>query len=190
MTDYAEYFEYLKTRSVFGHIYRSYWLYPRLSRLMKGRVLDVGSGMGDLLVFRPGTVGADVNPYVVKWSRQRGLDVRQIDDGKLPFPNKSYEVCVLDNVLEHISDPTELLAEVRRVLVPGAVFIVGVPGKKGFASDSDHKVYYDKSTLFECLKKAGFLPEKFFWMPLQLHWLETRLSQYCLYGIFRVPPDR
>jgi SAM-dependent methyltransferase len=187
MTDYAEYFEYLKTRSVLGQIYRNYWLYPRLSRLLNGRVLDVGCGIGDFLVFRRGTVGADVNPHTVGWNRQRGLDVSLIVDGKLPFPDRSFDSCILDNVLEHIADPTALLAEVRRVLSPGAVFAVGVPGRKGFASDSDHKVYYDKSNLYDCLTEAGFSAEKFFWMPIRWSWLDAKLSQYCLYGVFRVP---
>jgi ubiquinone/menaquinone biosynthesis C-methylase UbiE len=187
MTDYPEYFEYLKTRSVLGQIYRNYWLYPRLSRLLRGRVLDVGCGIGDMLIFRPGTVGADVNPHTVNWNRQRGLDVSLIVDGKLPFSDQSFDGCVMDNVLEHIADPTELLAEVYRVLLPGAAFVVGVPGKKGFASDADHKVYYDKSALCERMTKAGFLAEKSFWMPMSWTWLDARLSQYCLYGVFRVP---
>lgn len=187
MTNHADYFAYLRTRSRLGRLYRTYWLYPRLSRLLKGRVLDIGCGIGDMLVFRPGTVGADVNPHTVEWNKQRGLDVHLIVDGKLPFDNEVFDGAIMDNVLEHIADPQALLAEVRRVLRPDAVFVVGVPGQKGFAADSDHKVFYDRHALETCLKQANFSMKHAFWMPLRWKWLDTRLSQYCLYGVCRSP---
>lgn len=185
MTDYIDYFSYLRTRSLLGRLYRSYWLYPRLSRLLKGRVLDVGCGIGDMLVFRPGTVGADVNPHIVEWNKLRGFDVHFIVDGKLPFEDGIFDSAIMDNVLEHIPDPKTLLAEVFRVLKSNAVFVVGVPGRKGFDADADHKVFYDQAELEACLKVAGFSLKKSFWMPFQWSGLDSMLSQYCLYGSFR-----
>lgn len=187
MTNHADYFAYLRTRSVLGRIYRTCWLYPRLVRCLRGHVLDVGCGIGDLLVFRRDTVGADVNPYIVEWNKQRGLDVHLIVDGKLPFLDASFDGAIMDNVLEHISDPTALLAEVRRVLKPNAVFVVGVPGKKGYAADADHKVFYDESALEKCLQGAGFSMTRKFWMPIRWKWLDSRWSYYFLYGVFQSP---
>lgn len=187
MTNYADYFAYLRTRSLLGRLYRTYWLYPHLVRSLRGHVLDVGCGIGDMLVFRPGTVGADVNPYIVEWNKRRGLDVHLIVDGKFPFADCSFDSAIMDNVLEHISDPAEVLAEIRRVLKPNAVFVVGVPGKKGFSADTDHKVFYDDVALENCLRTAGFSMIRTFWMPLQWKWLDSRWSYYFLYGVFSSP---
>jgi SAM-dependent methyltransferase len=64
----------------------------------------------------------------------------------LPFADASFDSVLLDNVLEHIEAPTLLLGEVRRVLVPGGRFLVGVPGQRGWESDPDHKVMYDEAS--------------------------------------------
>ena len=185
MTNHAEYLKYLRTRSTWGRLYRTHWLYPRLSRSLKGLVLDIGCGIGDMLVFRPGTVGADVNPYIVESNKQQGLDVHLIVDGNLPFSDVVFDTVIMDNVLEHISEPQALLAEVRRVLKPGAIFLVGVPSRKGFLADPDHKVFYDQAALEACLNNCGFCIQDSFWMPFRWKWLDSRMSQYCLYGVFR-----
>ncbi len=180
----GEYFDYLRRRSITGLIYRKYWLYPRLARHLSGRVLDVGCGIGDFLAYRAGTVGVDVNPRTVDWCRQQGLNASVMDPDVLPFADSDFDGVVLDNVLEHLADPVPLLSEIRRVLVQEGCLLIGVPGKKGFASDSDHKVYYDESGLHDIAVKAGFVQQQLFHMPFRNHWLAERLSQYCLYGLF------
>lgn len=187
MTNQVDYFTYLRTRSIWGRFYRTCWLYPRLARHLKGCVLDVGCGIGDMLVFRPGTVGADINPHIVEWNKKRGLNVHLIAGEKLPFADATFDCAIMDNVLEHIFEPQALLAEVRRVLKSNAVFLLGVPGRKGYASDADHKVFYDEGALETCLKDAGFSMTHTFWMPIRWKWLDTRWSYYFLYGVFRSP---
>ncbi len=140
-----------------------------------------------MLAFRPDTVGADVNPHLVSYVRQRGHEAHLIENGHLPFADASFDGAILDNVLEHLDEPTQLLAEILRVLRPGASFVVGVPGRKGYASDADHKVFYDREAMRARIASAGFLPGPVFEMPLPLPMLDTRLSQYCLYGVFHVP---
>jgi SAM-dependent methyltransferase len=185
MTDHAEYFEYLRARSFLGKLYRNYWLYPSLSRHLNGTALDVGCGIGDMLLYRPNTIGVDVNPYIVDWNRQRGLDVHLLAGGRIPFPDGTFDSAIMDNVLEHISDPTEVLNEVRRVLKADSVFVVGVPGIKGFSADSDHKVFYDEQALEARLTMAGFSRLHTFWMPVRCKWLDARWSYYFLYSVFR-----
>jgi SAM-dependent methyltransferase len=183
--DYEGYLHHLTGRSLLGLIYRRFWLYPKLTSQVSGRVLDVGCGIGDFLAYRPETVGIDINPLLVQLCRERGLDARLMEQGSIPFPDSSFDSIVLDNVLEHLAEPASLLAEIRRVLVPGGTFLVGVPGVRGYASHSDHKVFYDEQALAEVLTGAGFKQVRIFQMPLRSDWLDARMRQYCVYGVFR-----
>lgn len=180
----AEYFHYLRRRSLSGLLYRKYYLYPRLNCHLSGRVLDVGCGIGDFLAYRSGTVGVDVNTYAVDWCRQRGLDARLMATDHLSFDDASFHAVMLDNVLEHLSEPTGLLLEIRRVLAPGGRVLVGVPGKLGYTCDSDHKVFYDESNLSRVMSDAGMHRMAILYMPFKWDWLDDKLPQYCLYGLF------
>jgi len=182
---YEEYFSYLQQRSSLGYLYRSYRLYPRINSYLCGNVLDIGCGIGDFLKYRAETVGVDVNPETVKYCQQQKLDARIMEIDQLPFESSTFDGVLMDNVLEHIGEPELILKEVRRVLVEGGKFVVGVPGSKGYASDPDHKVFYSKEKLIMTLSKAGFVEENIIGMPLDLDWLDDKISQYCLYGVFR-----
>ncbi len=185
MSDYAAYFDYLRRRSSLGWLYRRYWLYPRLCRHLHGRVLDVGCGIGDLLRYRGNTVGVDINPMTVDWCRRQGLDARLMIEASLPFDTGEFDGVVLDNVLEHIQAPQQLLGDIRRVLRVGGTLLVGVPGQQGFAMDSDHKVFYSEADLRRVIAAEGFSPLMVIHMPLKSDWLEARMPQYCLYGVFQ-----
>jgi SAM-dependent methyltransferase len=182
MTDHKEYFEYLCQRSRLGWLYRKYWVYPRLSRALHGQVLDVGCGVGDLLVCRPNTTGVDINPHAVAWCRSQGLDAYEMKVDILPFEAEVFQGVTLDNVIEHIYDPEALLNEIYRVLEPAGVFVVGVPGLRGYASDPDHKVFYDEAKLVKVLEAAGFAFCHMIKLPLP--GMGRWLRQYCLYGVF------
>jgi SAM-dependent methyltransferase len=180
-----EYFDYLRKRRLMGLLYRKLWLYPRLRRQLTGRVLDVGCGIGDFLSTHPGSIGVDINPLLVEWCRNRGLNASVMAIDKIPFGSGSFESVVLDNVLEHVAHPAPLLAEIRRVLVPGGVFLVGVPGRRGYRADPDHKVFYDEATLTRTLEGAGFAFERMLHMPVRSAWLNAHMRQYCLYAVHR-----
>ena len=63
--------------------------------------------------------------------------------------------------------------------------LVGVPGERGYASDSDHKVFYDETTLTATLAAAGFEVNRVLHVPCRSRVLARRLRQYCVYGVFR-----
>lgn len=185
MSDQIDYFSYLQGRSRLGLWYRHRWLYPRLCRYLKGRALDVGCGIGDMLRYRPNTVGVDINPAAVAWCRQQGLDARVMTPDCLPFADIEFDCVVLDNVLEHLVKPEPLLAEIYRVLRSGGTLVVGVPGKRGYACDGDHKIFYDEAGLVEVMASARLVREYVFHMPLRSTWLDAHMRQYCVYGVFR-----
>lgn len=185
MTDHDEYHGYLLQRSRLGWLYRTTVLYPRIVPFLKGRVLDIGCGIGDMLQFRPGTVGTDINAHNVAHCRSLGLEAHVMPLDRLPFPDAEFDGALLDNVIEHIAAPEPLLAETRRVVRVGGALVVGVPGLRGYAADTDHKRYYDAEALVALMSDNGFVNERVIHTPLKSSFLDRKMRQYCVYGIFR-----
>jgi SAM-dependent methyltransferase len=184
VASHEAYFQYLKGRSRAAWLYRRFLLYPILCRHLQGSAVDIGCGVGDMLSYRPNTVGVDLNPLTVEHCRRRGLDAVLMEADVLPFSDGRFASAVLDNVLEHIARPEKLLDETRRVLAPGGVLIVGVPGERGYGSDPDHKIYYDERTLTIAVESRGFRRDRILHIPFRARVLSRRLRQYCLYGVF------
>ena len=179
-----EYFLYLKKRSKLGLFYRQYLLYPKLSRLLKGKALDIGCGLGDFVKFRDNTVGVDINSHLVDWCKDLNLNVKLHENDSLPFENKSFDSIILDNVLEHIQSPKKILTEVNRVHVKSGVLIIGVPGKIGYANDPDHKIFYTKEKLINEVCKFGYEIDTVFSTPINIFLLSHFVKQHCVYGVF------
>ena len=187
MNKKQNYFNYLKQRSFLGYIYRRYFLYPKLNSYLKGDVLDVGCGIGDMLAFKPSFIGADINEFNVALCKQRGLNACLMLENVLPFSNNKFDSILLDNVLEHIKDPKPLLSEIKRVMRHDGSLLIGVPGVIGFASDDDHKIFYDESKLAELAKSAGYKILLNMYMPLWRSRLFSKiLKQYCVYSLWVV----
>lgn len=187
--DHKEYSSYLLRRSWMGNIYRRYWLYPLLSKFLRGITLDIGCGIGDMLAFRPNTVGVDINAHNISFCMKRGLDAKVMICDQLPFTGTYFDSVLLDNVLEHIASPSALLTEVRRVLRPLGLVIVGVPGLRGYGADTDHKVFYDELDLERLAELNGFKVMRTIHMPIgRSVFLSLHLRQYCIYSIWRPMP--
>ena len=185
MSDPEKYFKYLVRRSRLGAFYRKYWLYPKLAQRLRGKALDIGCGIGDMLTHRENTVGVDVNRHTVAFCNARGAKAVLMQSDKLPFASGEFDSVLMDNVLEHISDPKRLLGEVHRVLRPDGRLLVGVPGARGWASDPDHKVFYQEATLYACMEEVEFKHVESFYTPLwRSTWLNRHIRQYCLYSLF------
>ena len=101
------------------------------------RVLDVASGEGygsDLLAERAQRVyGVDVSESNVlhateKYlSRHSNLDFLQADAAALPMANRSLDLVVSFETLEHLEEPEKFLDEIRRVLAMGGGAMISTP---------------------------------------------------------------
>lgn len=181
------YFKYLLTRSKLSEWFRLKICYPYVSRYFKGNVLDVGCGIGDYLRYNRNAVGTDINRFNVDYCNNAGYRAYLIQDRQFPFENDFFEGVILDNVLEHLATPDEVINEISRVLKPGGILVVGVPGIKGYTMDSDHKIFYDEEKKRRLLEKNGYHFIKNLYTPLffKSDFLSRKLSQYAVYGIYQ-----
>ena len=180
-----EYNTYLKKRSILSYLYRNFFLYPILQKKLINPVLDVGCGIGDYLRFNKESIGADVNQYNINELLVSGYKAVLIENNILKFQDNYFNSVLLDNVLEHISEPLPLLIEVKRVLKKNGILLIGLPGIKGFKMDKDHKKNYSEISLKNLIEKEGFTYIKSIRMPLNIKFLSEIMSQYCTYTYFK-----
>lgn len=182
------YFDYLKEKSWKGKLYRNYLLYPLLSRYFKKKdyVLDFGCGIGDYLRFRKNTVGVDINEYNVSYCNSNALEVKIIRNNQIPFCDNIFDGVIMDNVLEHIVDPTETIEEISRVLKENGLLLIGVPGVKGFDSDIDHKVFYSEEKLINLMEQKGYKHITSVHTPFLIcsKYVSEKVKIYCVYALF------
>ncbi len=104
-----------------------------LERKSVVKLLDVGCGIGKLRRCCP---SPDINFTGID-ARRSSLDAAlgngyrvvlqtNLVDG-LPFREECFDVVVCSHVLEHLERPEALAQDVRRVLRPGGILILGVP---------------------------------------------------------------
>lgn len=155
-----------------------------LDRLVPGlepgaRLLDVGCGVGTFLSVarRRGfeVTGVDIAAPPVRVARDQGFDARVGSLADQCFPEASFDVVSLWDVIEHVEDPVALLREIRRVLKPGGTLLLETPDEgtplrlaarvAWHAARSRlvarcyypaHRVYFTRTGLARALARAGF----------------------------------
>jgi len=98
-------------------------------------VVEVGIGTGGLLpalvAKSTRVIGVDHSTSMLDETRRRlgqigvsGIDLRLGDMNHLPMPDKSVGCAILNMVLHHAAAPPSVLAEVRRILMPGGILVL------------------------------------------------------------------
>ena len=94
----------------------------------RGRLLDLGCGTVPL--FETYRALAD-EVLCVDWPaslhEKQHIDVFADLSRPLPLRNSSFDTVLLSDVLEHIPNPEDLLAEIARILRPEGRIVIGVP---------------------------------------------------------------
>lgn len=126
-------------------------LAPRLT----GRLLDVGCGTKPYRELFTVELyhGLDIDSEV---TRARGVAEFFYDGTIFPIDSGQYDAILCNQVLEHVFNPDEFLAEIRRVLKPGGKMLLTVP----FVWDEHEQPYdyarYSSFGLRALLEKNGF----------------------------------
>jgi len=148
-----------------------------------GRVLDIGCGSYPLFL-----VGSDfaekygldrVSISLPDELRDAGLKLLEYDvqtGSALPFPPDHFDVVTMLAVFEHLEPPvlSRLLAEIRRVLKPGGIYVLTTPahwtdwllkllGRLRLVSHEEideHQGSYRHSAIRSYLEEAGFSADR------------------------------
>lgn len=131
-------------------------------------VLEIGCGAGGMLgpLGRYGRVtGLDYSQASMRHCRSRGFRrVITAIGSELPFPDHTFDLIALFDVIEHIPDDRQVLAEVRRVLKPDGKVFISVPAYQFLYSQNDRVVHhlrrYTAGGLARVIRAAGLEAEK------------------------------
>ncbi|MCE9613341.1 MAG: class I SAM-dependent methyltransferase [Lentisphaerae bacterium] len=102
-------------------------------------VLDVGcgTGYGSHFMITQGAASVagidyagDAVAYASTHFQAPGLAYRQMNAEQLDFPDASFDVVTTSENLEHLPHPERNIAEIRRVLRPGGLLLLGTPNKE------------------------------------------------------------
>lgn len=90
------------------------------------RVVEVGSGAHGLIFYFGSSRGVGVDPLAVSYGRlfprwQRCAQTIAAVGESLPFADKSFDVVLCDNVVDHAESPSQIVRELTRILVPGGL---------------------------------------------------------------------
>lgn len=104
-----------------------------LHNLSGSKILDIGCGYGALclvlLDYGAIVTGIEVDTKKLKKAteflkNEKNITLLAVVDEKLPFPNRSFDVIFLFDVIEHIAHPEITIRECERVLKPGGILYV------------------------------------------------------------------
>ncbi len=145
------------------------------------KILDFGCGWAQTLRFFS-TKGADCygcDPAIeaVQYARSQGLNVVQTKMHSVDvFNEQKFDVVLLLNVLEHLSDPVKTVIEIKsKVLRKGGVLVIEVPNdfnilqqcavkvhkiKPWWIAPPAHLNYFSRESLTALLSRNGFSIEK------------------------------
>ncbi|MBI4500108.1 MAG: class I SAM-dependent methyltransferase [Gemmatimonadetes bacterium] len=146
------------------------WMYDRLASWIGRRIIEIGSGIGNMsqfLVGRERLVLTDTEPAYRAYLQRRFADVSGIRVTSLTLPAASdsliserFDTVVCLNVLEHIADDRGSLAAIHRLLQPGGRLVLLVPALPGIYGTLDrqlgHQRRYTPRLLRERYAEAGF----------------------------------
>ncbi|MCX6720060.1 MAG: class I SAM-dependent methyltransferase [Candidatus Staskawiczbacteria bacterium] len=107
------------------------------------KVLDVGCAMGGFLDYLDSKgvknlAGIDpIVKYVDYAKHKNNHNIKVGSAQAIPFDDKTFNLVVMDQVMEHLADPIQAFKEAKRVLVDGGLICLGVPDASRY-----NKIYF------------------------------------------------
>lgn len=142
------------------------WMFERVRPWLGERVLEIGSGVGNLsqfLVDRPRVVLTDTAQSYLDRLRARFGHLPNVEIMRLYLPtveqgvaSRSFDTIVCLNVLEHVAEDVRSLVAMRDLLVSGGRLILLVPALPALYGSLDRALgHYRRYTKRELREKFG-----------------------------------
>jgi SAM-dependent methyltransferase len=148
------------------------------------KVLDIacGEGYGAAGLARAGAasvIGIDISPDVCDHARRKyGIDARAGDAQAIPLPDRSIDLVVSFETIEHVDDPAAFLGECARVLLPQGMLIVSTPNRPVYSSQGRqnpyHRIEFDEREFVELLRSRFVVVRLYTQFPRSAAWWSPR----------------
>jgi len=146
------------------------WMFDRLRRWVGRRVVEIGSGIGNLSAFLLDSdrlVLTDTREEYLERLRTRFAKHANVAVARLYLPTElgalagqQFDTIICLNVLEHVDDDVSSLKAMRRMLAPGGRLILLVPALPALYGTMDkalgHHRRYQRAPLTSLLQATGF----------------------------------
>jgi len=167
----------------------------KLSLSNESHILDIGCAGGAFLQAAKNLgisgIGLEPNKWMCEYARSTyGIDARSGTLRDHHFPDETFDLVSLWDVIEHVPSPKDVLEEIQRIVKPGGVLIVNYPdfgslpaqllGRKWPFLLSVHLFYYTRKTMRKQLTQAGFhvVDMRMHWQTLELSYVLQRITPY------------
>jgi SAM-dependent methyltransferase len=114
----------------------NYRYFVDLAAASGGRVLDYGCGIGQTVTLGRAR-GLDVwgaDTFTGFWAPWVDLvkpdvrdRIRSIENDRTDYPDDHFDIVMSNQVLEHVTDPEAVIADIHRMVKPGGYFIAAFP---------------------------------------------------------------
>jgi ubiquinone/menaquinone biosynthesis C-methylase UbiE len=136
-------------------------LIRRYAPLAGRAVLDIGCGLGTyvrrLREFTPRAYGVDVDAPRVREGARRGTPNLLVAAAeRLPCRDDTFDLVILNEVIEHVGDDAAVLREALRVLRPGGHLAIFAPNR--LYPFETHGVYLGRRYVFGNIPLVNYLP--------------------------------
>lgn len=136
-------------------------LVRRYVPLENQRILDVGCGIGTYVekfrLFSGDVHGVDVDPERVAKASESLPNIQVAPAEKLPFPDDSFDFVFLHEVIEHVEDDRQAIAEAVRVTEPGGHVVIYAPNR--LYPFETHGIYVGRRYVFRLVPFVNYLPD-------------------------------
>jgi SAM-dependent methyltransferase len=135
-------------------------LIRRYVNLEGSRILDVGCGIGTyvrrLRELSAHVYGVDIDERNVRRGSLSLPNLALAASEQMPFPDNSFDVILLHEVIEHVSDDRATLQEACRVVRPGGKIVIYAPNR--LYPFETHGVYVGRRYIFGNVPLVNYLP--------------------------------
>lgn len=118
---------------------------------------ELASKNPNAIILMPARQGA------LQWPRGKNSKVALVDEDELPIETASVQCVVVLHLLENVSDPSQILDEIWRILVPEGKLILVATNRRGLWARFEHTPFgngrpFSKGQLSVLLRKAKLTP--------------------------------